>query len=360
MKTIIDHINEAKNNSELIVEAYASSILRRLFAKNPEFQKKFQNSLLADKSLAISGSHKFYGSERHFRGGDLTITSQVPNIKMGLDRISDDLIAVNDPKTALKFKSNTDEGQCIQIWVDANEEVKFVTYGTQLVDEYFRFSKKNMYDKSGFVYYKYRDTDTKFDANKVLGDVNAAKEVQDSTIKDYAISNIDKVYKIKINDMRYAQDLATSRADAIKVDASRAEQAKKDTKAKMEILQLRNRCKSALADMKAGRQLSFSGRRGFGAYPILPCGRVNVKSGENKYFSIFDEHQIDGVMYVVDCYDSGLKYILSHGIIYTPSENFDGVHEQNRRGLFSGKIVDILPVPDFAVKYKSGPMYVFK
>lgn len=120
----------------------------------------------------------------------------------------------------------------------------------------------------------------------------------------------------------------------------------------------REECKRALAENLA----SGNNNQDTNPSPVVPCGKVNIKTGKTKHFNIFDKYQIGGVVYVLKNYLGDFKYVLSSGVLAEKNKMWGFIDNQKKRNqyLFGGTLVDILPVVDFAKKYKSGDFYVFK
>lgn len=359
MKTLTSYIAEAFE----INEAYSSNILKKLFAKNPEFQKEFQKALMSDKSMAYTGTHKMYPRG----GGDLNIKKSAQYGFLAIDALTDDSIEQIDVKAALRHSNRKGGDEYIRLWILPDDEVAFATWGNYLIDSNFRFSDKNMYDQSNpriakWVRnsIKYRNTDTQFNPTTALGKASSASMLLGGAeFKAWVTENVVKVYQIEIADMVYGATKQKQRAAVKQQEAEDIAKAAAEREEKLKLIKTRAACKRALEECLAADRMTG---RGSGPTPILPCGVVNVKTGQNKYFNLFDEYQIDGVMYVMNDDDSGkLKYVLSSGVLLKKAKDWDFIHDQRRNNyLFSGTIVDIIPVVDFVKKYKSGNMYVFK
>lgn len=354
MKSLTSHVLESVN----INEGYESGILRQIFAKDKIFHKSFQTALTSDKAMAYSGTHKMYSRG----GGDLTIKKSANFGFLAIDAITDDMLEKITVKDALKQKNGKGGEDYIRIWLLPDGLPAFATWGNYLIDTNFKFSDKNIYgtDKAG----RWMSRGSKYEQgndfrpNSAIGNsANTEMLMANDTFKSWVLEFVDTVYQIAISDMQYAAVKRQERQSLKQDDINTAKAAEEQRKKNKSILSIRNSCAAALKSSKNNTNREY-GRHS--ECPILPCGVVNVKTGENKYFNILDENQIDGVMYVFNSDSGKLKYVLSSGVLFQKTKHWVFIHDQTHRYLFEGEIVDILPVPDFITKYKSGTMYVFK
>jgi len=82
--------------------------------------------------------------------------------------------------------------------------------------------------------------------------------------------------------------------------------------------------------------------------PILPLGTINLKTGESKYFNIYDTWGEDSTYEIWEVYGERnpekklTKIIATAGIkpLYNIGDSNSFIHDQNRRYLFQGKLID--------------------
>lgn len=86
-----------------------------------------------------------------------------------------------------------------------------------------------------------------------------------------------------------------------------------------------------------------------GGCPILPCGKLNLKTGKNKYFNIKDSYQINSTLEVYKVIDFRIsedkyKIVMTSGStpIYQIGTKVRFIHDQNHRDLFYGEMVDYI------------------
>lgn len=83
--------------------------------------------------------------------------------------------------------------------------------------------------------------------------------------------------------------------------------------------------------------------------PILPCGSLNLQTGENKYFNINDKYQINSTLEVWKDLGHGGSKEKYRIVITSGSSPIEGigskrafVHDQSGRDIFGGVMVDYI------------------
>jgi hypothetical protein len=119
---------------------------------------------------------------------------------------------------------------------------------------------------------------------------------------------------------------------------------------------------------KTTRQFS-SGYKGSGA-AILPCGVLNLKTGQNKYFSLRDSYQVNSTVEIWEADDIygkiSYRAIITSGSnpIYQIGTKGYFAHDQTGRPLFQGIMVDYIEAPHteelIPLYGKSITCYVYK
>jgi hypothetical protein len=104
--------------------------------------------------------------------------------------------------------------------------------------------------------------------------------------------------------------------------------------------------------------------------PILPCGKLRIKSGENKYFNVAQNGESTTEVYQIQDWrgDSGIpnfKFVTTSGksSISKIGEISHFYHDQNGRPLFSGRLIDTAREFELATKlaqYGNQSHYVYK
>lgn len=114
---------------------------------------------------------------------------------------------------------------------------------------------------------------------------------------------------------------------------------------------------------KTSRQ--FTGYRGRGA-AILPCGSLNLKTGQNKYFNIHESFHANSTLEVWEVGYKVWKIVMTSGstpIWQIGTKGFFN-HDQTGRPLFDGIMVDYIEAPHseelIPLYGKSLSMYVYK
>ena len=115
---------------------------------------------------------------------------------------------------------------------------------------------------------------------------------------------------------------------------------------------------------KTNRQFS-GGYKGRGC-PILPCGSLNLTTGQNKYFNIHDPFQANSTLEVWEVGYKVWKIVMTSGsnpIWQIGTKGFFS-HDQTGRPIFDGTMVDYIEAPHSAqlipLYGKSLSMYVYK
>jgi len=100
--------------------------------------------------------------------------------------------------------------------------------------------------------------------------------------------------------------------------------------------------------------------------PILPIGKMNLKTGKSKYFNVYDEWKEDSTYEIYELNNGSIRVVITSGTkpIAKPDEIRSFKHDQNGRPLFFGKMVDFAvgsQMKNKAAKYgNSISAYVYK
>lgn len=106
------------------------------------------------------------------------------------------------------------------------------------------------------------------------------------------------------------------------------------------------------------------GQPGYRGISILPCGSLNLKTGENKYFNVRENGE--SVIEVWKLRDGAIRLVITSGTspIYAIGQHERFIHDQSHRDLFNGEMIDYIESEHMEVLIplygKSANCYVYK
>jgi hypothetical protein len=107
------------------------------------------------------------------------------------------------------------------------------------------------------------------------------------------------------------------------------------------------------------------GYQGRGA-AILPCGSLNLKTGQNKYFSLRDTYQVNSTIEIWEVGYKVYRAVITSGStpIWQIGTKGYFAHDQTGRPMFDGTMIDYIEAPHseelIPLYGKSIPCYVYK
>jgi hypothetical protein len=124
------------------------------------------------------------------------------------------------------------------------------------------------------------------------------------------------------------------------------------------------------SELSVDNQHKSNARTNRGGDPILPCGKLNLETGNNKYFNVKTNGVSTIEVWKTEVYHRGdyknvYKFVITSGSkpIYQIGSHSTFIHDQNRRYMFDGEMVDYINADNMIRlkdKYGSCHCYVYK